>query len=241
MNAPAFVLLDVDNTILDFQTAEASAISKTLRDLGVEPTEAVIRRYSEINLSQWELLEEGLLTREQVLVRRFELLFAELGVRASGKRARDIYEDSLCIGHWFLPGAEELLRELYGRYRLYIVSNGTGKVQEERLKSAGIGKYFEEVFISEQIGANKPDRVFFDRCFARIPGFDRSRALVVGDSLTSDIRGGINAGVRTCWFNPAGKPGRPDIVPDFEIRALSELPTLLDRLFTQNGGETPCT
>ena len=114
------------------------------------------------------------------------------------------------------------------KYALYLVSNGNLKVQEGRLKSANISHYFRDIFISEKIGADKPSRVFFERCFAAIPDFDRSRSIIVGDSLTSDILGGINAGIRTCWFNPNDKPSDPLIVPDYMIRDLRALPLLIE-------------
>ena len=225
------VLLDLDDTILDFHRAEAAALSKTLRELGLEPREEILRRYSDINRRQWERLEEGKQTREETLIRRFEILFAEYGLHASGPEARDRYEEHLAVGHFFVPGAEELLEALYGRYELYIVSNGTPKVQAGRIASAGIARYFEKIFVSEELGAVKPSAEFFARSIGRIPGFDRNRALLVGDSLSSDIRGARNAGIRSCWFNPYGAPPRADIPADFEIRTLAELPPLLARLF----------
>ena len=130
-----------------------------------------------------------------------------------------------------MPGAEELLEALYGKYPLYIVSNGNLSVQEGRIASSGIAKYFGEIFISQQIGFDKPRKEFFDACFARIPGFDRERSIIVGDSLTSDIRGGINAGIKTCWYNPRGKAAREDIRPDYSIAELNELPGLLSEIF----------
>ncbi|MBQ9249088.1 MAG: YjjG family noncanonical pyrimidine nucleotidase [Oscillospiraceae bacterium] len=229
--AKPVVLLDVDDTLLDFHKAEALALAKALREMQVDPAPETIARYSQINKQQWELLEEGLLTREQVLLRRFEILFQELGLDRSAEKTRDLYEHNLSIGHYFMPGAEQLMDDLYGNYALYIVSNGTGSVQAGRIASAGIGRYFEKIFISEEIGYEKPTAAFFERCFAQIPGFDRGRALIVGDSLTSDIRGGINAGIRTCWYNPGNREPRPDITPDFVIRDLAELPGLLAELF----------
>ena len=225
------LLLDLDDTILDFHKAEAIALAKSLRELGLEPTEDILRRYSVINRRQWELLEEKKQTREETLTRRFEILFSEYGIDCDGALARDRYEANLAVGHYFMPGAEELLDTLYGRYTLYIVSNGTAKVQAGRIASAGIERYFEKIFISEKIGANKPSRAFFDCCTAQIPDFDPAWALVVGDSLTSDIRGGRSAGIRTCWFNARREPPREDIPADFEIRNLEELPPLLDGLF----------
>ena len=228
---PVFVLLDLDDTILDFHRAEAAALARTLEQMGVAPEESIIRRYSQINARCWELLELGLISREKVLIGRFEMLFSELELERSGIEAQKIYEELLGKGHWFMPGAEELLEALYGKYPLYIVSNGNLSVQEGRIASSGIAKYFGEIFISQQIGFDKPRKEFFDACFARIPGFDRERSIIVGDSLTSDIRGGINAGIKTCWYNPRGKAARADIRPDYCITALHELPGLLSRIF----------
>ncbi len=228
----AFVLLDLDDTILDFHKAEAVALSKTFRELGLEPTEEILRRYSVINRQQWELLEEKKQTREETLTRRFDILFSEYGIDCDGKVTRDRYEENLAVGHYFMSGAEALLEKLYGRYELfYIISNGTARVQAGRIASAGIARYFSGIFISEEIGVNKPDREFFDRCLAQIPDVDRKRALVVGDSLTSDIRGARNAGIRSCWFNFRWEKPRADIRADFEIHALEELPSLLEGLF----------
>ena len=159
------------------------------------------------------------------------MLFSELELERSGIEAQKIYEELLGKGHWFMPGAEKLLETLYGRYELYIVSNGNLSVQDSRIASAGIGRYFNEIFISERIGFDKPRKEFFDACFAQIPDFDPKRAVIVGDSLTSDIRGGINAGIKTCWFNPNGEQAREDIVPDYHISALEELPKLLKKIF----------
>ena len=226
------VLMDLDDTILDFRKAEHRALARSLEELGVPYDETVLNRYSVINLQHWERLENGEITREQVLVGRFEQLLRELGAEKDAALLRDTYERNLSEGHFFVDGAEELLDALYGKYRLFLVSNGTACVQQGRLASAGIASYFEKIFISEKLGANKPDKAFFDRCFAQIPGFDRERCILVGDSLTSDIRGGINAGVRTCWFNLRGNPEREDIVPDYRIDSLAELPELLERIFS---------
>ena len=224
------VLFDLDDTLLDFKKAEKLAIRKTFMHIGVPPSDELEERYSVINRSQWERLERGELTREEVLVTRFDILFAELGVKIPSEMAQATYEYLLSIGHYFTEGAEELLETLQGSYRLFLISNGTARVQESRLRSSGIGKYFEGVFISERVGFNKPRREFFDTAFAGVEGFDPKQAIVVGDSLTSDILGGKNAGIRTCWFNPRNKPRREDIVPDYEIKALSELPSLLERI-----------
>ena len=224
-----FLLLDLDDTILDFHKAERIALSKTFRDFGLEPTNEVLDLYHEINKWHWEQLELGLMTRDQVLVNRFGALFEKVGMTVDPAACAKSYESNLGIGHYFLPGAEEAVKRLHDKYRLFLVSNGTATVQHSRLTSAGLYPYFEQVFISQEIGYNKPDKAYFDRCFARISGFDREKALMVGDSLTSDIRGGINAGLKTVWINPTHK-ACGDIRPDFEIEGLSGLEGLLESL-----------
>lgn len=227
------LLFDLDDTILDFRTAERTSIRRTFEAFSIPADEAVLRRYSEINVGCWQRLERGTMTREEVLVGRFELLFRELGIAASARAVQDHYEALLESGHYFVPGAPELLEELYPRYELYLISNGNLRTQEGRLKSAGISPFFKGIFISEVIGVNKPAKAFFDACFTAIPGFRREDALIVGDSLSSDILGGINAGVRTCWFNPDGMPLSGSVRPDYEIHALGELPALLEEIFPE--------
>lgn len=225
-----FIFLDLDDTILDFRQAERQALSRTLGHFHVDPTPAVLDRYHALNRQQWELLEEGKLTRPQVLIRRFQLLFDELGVCADPEAVCRRYEEQLALGHFFVPGAPELLEALHTGYDLYLATNGTPAVQNSRIESAGIARYFRKIFISEQLGAYKPSPAFFQACFRAIPDFDPAEALMVGDSLTSDIRGARNAGLRSCWYDPQRLPPRPDIVPDYTIYALSELPSLLARL-----------
>ena len=225
-----FLFLDLDDTILDFHKAEGIAIRKTIADFGVDPIDAVCQRYSVINKAHWERLERKELTREQVLVGRFAVLFQELGVEVDAQACASRYEHNLSIGHYFLPGAEEALERLSKKYRLFLASNGTAKVQAGRLASANISHYFEKIFVSQEIGANKPDIAYFNGCFAQIPDFDPTRAMIVGDSLTSDILGGKNAGIATCWVAPEAAEPRADITPDYRITRLAELEALLERL-----------
>jgi len=213
-----FVFLDLDDTILDFHRSEAEAIRRTLAEVSGEmPSDGVIQRYSEINDAQWKRLERGELTIPEVRLVRFEILFGELGWDVDPMTAHETYERFLCDGHDTVDGALPMLERLFGAYSLYIASNGTPYMQKKRIADAGIGHFFKEIFISGELGAVKPQRAFFDACAARIPQFDPARAIILGDSLTSDILGGKNAGMRTCWFNPHGKAARADIVPDFEI------------------------
>ena len=224
------IFFDLDNTLLDFDRGEANALSRAFRQLGIDPTPAVLARYHDINLRQWELLEEGKLTKDQVLTRRFDLLFAELGVSCDSQAVCDLYESFLAEEHDFIPGALELLEALSPRYSLHLATNGASAVQRRRLADSGILTYFQNIFISEEVGFHKPSPAFFLACFAAIPGFDHTSALMVGDSLTSDIRGGRNAGLRTCWFDRLGRPYRPDVLPDYTVAALDQLPALLDTL-----------
>lgn len=221
------LFFDLDDTLLDFKGGESIAVRQALAQAGIAPTDEMAALYSAINQSQWELLEEGKLTRDQVLLRRFDILFARLGIQGDSRKTQAVYENLLAQQHPFLPGAVELLETLYPQYPLYLVSNGTASVQDQRLRDSDLGWFFQKIFISERVGADKPNKEFFDLCFAQIPGFSPDQGLIIGDSLTSDIRGGNNAGLHTCWFNPKGKPRRADIPVEFEIKTLNELPELL--------------
>ena len=225
-----FLFLDLDDTILDFQKAEHVALSKTLKAFGLEPTDTVLSRYSKINKAHWEALERKEMTRAQVLLGRFQVLFTEFSLDVDPEKVARAYEHNLGIGHWFMPGAEEAVECLSKKYKLYLASNGTASVQKGRMTSANLYRFFEKVFVSQEIGANKPAPEYFERCFAQIPDFDKSKAIIVGDSLTSDILGGQNAGIATCWVNPNHKPRRDDIRVDYEIEALSQLEDLLESL-----------
>ena len=152
-----FLFLDLDDTILDFHKAERIALSKTLRDFGVEPAEEVLALYHKINLWHWEQLEKGKLTRDEVQVGRFAALFRELGVSADAVRCTRSYEGNLAVGHYFLPGAEEAVASLSKKYRLFLASNGTASVQAGRLTSANLYRFFETVFISQELGFNRSE------------------------------------------------------------------------------------
>lgn len=224
------VLFDLDDTLFDFHKAEKIALTKTLVHFGIDPTEETLALYSTINAAHWKRLELGEISREEVKVGRYRELFKTIGVECDPVKATAYYESMLAIGHYFMPGAPELLGELYRKYRLYIVSNGTAKVQEGRIGSSGITKYMDGIFISQILGANKPDKQFFDICFAEIPDFSLSETVIIGDSLSSDIKGGINAGITTVWFNPKGIENNNDIKPDYTIKELSEVPGLLSQI-----------
>ena len=225
------VFLDLDDTLFDFHKSEAVALSKTFRVLGVEPTEEILRDYSEINRQMWSLLERSEATRADILTRRFRILFDKMNrPDLSHINAQAIYERTLSSEWCWFDGGEELLCALWGKYHLYIASNGTAVVQDGRIKLSGIAKYFDGIFISQRIGYDKPSREFFEGCFAEIADFSRDEAIILGDSLDSDILGGKNAGILTCYFNPHKRAGREDVKADFEISHLSEFVSLLERI-----------
>lgn len=224
------IFLDLDDTILNFTAGEAKALSEALRAVGSQPTQAILDRYHVINQLHWQMLEAGRLTRAEVKTRRFDQLFRELGLPLSGDAVCELYEHQLSLQHELIPGAQALLDALSPKYDLYLASNGSATVQNARLDAAGIRPYFRGIFISEELGADKPSQAFFDACFAAIPGFRREDAIMVGDSLTSDICGGRNAGLRTIWFAPHGAPAPNDICPTYTVRDHAELITLIGQL-----------
>ncbi|MBR6524021.1 MAG: YjjG family noncanonical pyrimidine nucleotidase [Clostridia bacterium] len=221
------ILFDLDNTLFNFYASEKKALKKTLIHLGLNPDESMLKRYSEINLEHWKRLEKGELTRSEVKVGRYRQFFEEFGVDASPEETTAFYEIKLSEEGDLMDGALELLQYLKGKYRLYVASNGTLVCQQGRMKNTGITNFFDAHFISQQIGFEKPQAEFFDYCFANIPDFKKNETILIGDSITADIIGGKNTGIKTVWFNPNGEKSH---LPDYEIHALSELKILLERI-----------
>lgn len=224
------VLFDLDDTILDFGKCESVAVSDTFRRIGIEPSSEIVIRYSRINDMHWKKLEKKELTRQQVLVGRFEMLFDELGISFSGNEANEIYKRCLGKQSFFIDGALHLLECLHSVYNLYIVSNGTATVQDSRIEKAGIAGYFREIFISERIGVNKPDVRFFEKCFEKIPHFIHEETVIIGDSLSSDMKGGENAGIKTIWYNPKSVENNMGINIWKEVDSLECIPDILKSL-----------
>ena len=224
------IFLDLDDTILDFHKGEREAITETLSHFGVEVTDELIARYRSFNRRCWEALERGEMERDDVLTKRFELFFDSLGREVSAEDVQAYYEVKLSENAYFLDGAEQLLEDLAGKYRLYITSNGTAFVQDRRIKHSGIAKYFDGIFISERMGAHKPSVEFFNACFARMDTPNREQTVIIGDSLTSDILGGINAGIHTCHYTLGHDADYTDIKPEYSVRYLYEIPELLEKI-----------
>ncbi len=199
------ILLDADDTLLDFAASEDAALGDMLASHGLPNTPAVRQRYSEINARHWKRLERGEITREELKVSRFRELFAELGADADPAACNADYMARLGGYSIPLPGAEDLCRRLAKHHRLYIVTNGSSSVQHRRLGASAILPYIQKVYISEEIGAQKPSEAYFDAVFADLGNPPREDIIIFGDSQTSDMLGGKNAGITTCWFNPKGK------------------------------------
>jgi 2-haloacid dehalogenase len=221
------LLLDVDNTVLDFSRAEHAAIVQTLTALGVAPTADVVALYTALNDVLWKRLERGELDRDQVIYGRFRILCDALGLTRDSRDCQAIYQHHLCQGHWYVPGARETLEALQGKVTIYLLTNGLATTQAPRLRDSGLLSLVQGIFISEEVGFQKPQKEFYDHCFARIPNFDRAAALMVGDSLTSDILGGNNAGVDTCWYNPHHAVNDRGVRVDYEIDRIEDLLQLI--------------
>ncbi len=224
------IFLDLDDTIFDFGYAEREALYAVLASVNVAPTEEHLSLFSEINDAHWKRLERGELTRRQVHIGRFCAFLEAISVQADAESVNRVFMDAVGESHHFIEGAEQLLQDLRrAGKRLYVVSNASISVQRHRLRLAGLEDFFDGVFLSEEIGAQKPSREFFERCFARVPSMKPEHAIILGDSLTSDIAGGRNAGIATCWFNPKAKENRADVRPDFEIRSLGEFLSIVNQ------------
>jgi len=223
-----WLLLDADNTLFDYDAAEAQALAATFAafDLAFAPPHAAA--YREINDAIWQAFERGEIAQEVLRVERFRRLFAALGVETDPAAFSARYLEHLGQAANLVPGAETVLRALHGRVELALITNGIAAVQRSRLACSGLDRYLDAVLISEEIGASKPDRAIFDAAFAAMGHPSQEAVLIVGDSLTSDMAGGAAYGIDTCWFNPHDKPRNPDVAIRYEIRRLDALLGILD-------------
>ena len=217
------VLFDADNTLLDFSRSEREALLDALSSFGVSVTEQMIEEYSRINTAIWKRLERGEIDKLSLRTRRFtefcELFSLSLDVEALSAA----YLKALSTKSYTIKGAKEVCEALSQHCRLYIITNGIAFVQHGRFAACELTPFFAERFISEEMGAEKPERAFFDAVFAKISAFDPDKTLVVGDSLSSDIAGGIGAGLDTCWYNPHGKPAPDDMPITYHISRLEDV------------------
>lgn len=222
------LLFDADHTIFDFKTSEYFALKEALEELGLPSNEGCIERYSEINMRYWKMLERGEIDKKSLLLARFVEFAREYGFEEKAPALSDLYMSNLSHKAHLFEGAQEMLSTLSQNYRMFIITNGLKSTQDGRFAISPITKYFEKIFISEVVGAEKPSREFFDAVEKSIEGYERTSALVIGDSLSSDIKGAIGAGIDSCWFNPEGKnaPDGWDIT--YTVSSYEEILRLLD-------------
>ena len=217
MNRFHTILFDADGTLLDFHRSEREALKDCLTAFAIPCDEEVISTYSRINDEHWKMLERGEITRGELYVRRFQVLLDTYGFAADATEMHRTYIAALSTKSYLLDGAYDLCLQLRESCRLYIITNGNARVQHGRFDPCPLSPLFERSFISEEIGFDKPSKEYFDYVISEIPDFDPSDTLVVGDSLTSDIQGGINAGLATCWYNPVRKPVPDGMKIDFVV------------------------
>jgi len=227
MEKYTWLLFDADDTLFDYGQAEAGALRLTFEQLGVRFDPAYLPVYQRINRQIWQDFEQGKISAEALRTKRFELLFGAIGVSMDAERFSAAYLPNLATQSELTEGALEVVRALHSKYQLAIITNGLRDVQRPRLAQSAIRDYVADIVISEEVGAVKPERAIFDAAFQRMGQPGKDEVLLIGDSLTSDIAGGINYGLDTCWFNPEGKARRDGLVITYEIHRLIELLEIL--------------
>ena len=224
------ILWDVDGTLLDFIAAEKAAIKTLFGEFNLgQCSDEMIKRYSEINKTYWQRLERGEITKQEVLVGRFKEFFKSEGIDISVvEEFNSLYQLRLGDTIVYHDDSLEIIKSLQGRVRQYAVSNGTVEAQSKKLRLSGLGELVDGIFLSEHIGVEKPNIEFFDKVLEEIKPADRSSILIVGDSLTSDIQGGNNAGIVTCWYNPLGDKAPDKYRIDYEISDLHQIYEIIE-------------
>ncbi len=223
------LLMDADNTLLDFSKSEHDAIAETFAHFGLPNDDATIAIYSAVNDAHWKMLERGEIEKKVLMWKRFEAFCERTGLTADPKALADDYLKTLSTKSYMIDGALEVCATLAEKCRMYIITNGDKRVQQGRFTPSPLAQYFDAVYISEEVGFEKPDIRYFEAVMRDIPDFDPATTLVVGDSLTSDMGGGINAGLDTCWYNPKGKPLPASIPVTHVINDLAQLPGLAEK------------
>lgn len=227
MNTYTHLLFDLDGTLFDFEAAEHAAFKKTCQTLHIPYSEELMQQYVRINESYWKLFELGKVSQPELAIRRFADLYSYLHIDGDADQANYCYRQNLAESSQIFPDTIPVCKALKQSYHICLITNGIADVQLKRLSASPLRAYTDEVFISEAIGSQKPRKEFFDYVFNHLQ-IQSSQALVIGDSLTSDIRGAQNANTDSCWFNPNGKQNPySDILPTYEINSLPQLLTLL--------------
>lgn len=217
------VLFDADMTLWDFEASERCALGEVTRWLGVTPNPEMERYYHEVNDALWHRFNLKQVTREELTSRRFAAYLDFLGISGDPLEVNHRYEQALANYSIMLPGAEEMCRTLARYCTLYIITNGLHTAQTGRFSKSPIRPYIKQMFISQDMGCQKPEKIYFDKVFAAIGPVDKARTVIVGDSLTSDIQGGLNAGLDTIWYNPGRQPADPAIPATWEADTMDRV------------------
>lgn len=223
-----FLLFDLDHTLLDFESAEETALTQMLEDMNFPDVQAFKDYYKPMNQELWKDLEQKKISKKDLINSRFAIAFAHFGRDVDGEEMALRYQDYISQQGQTFPGAEDLLAKLVERgYQLYGATNGVTAIQEGRLAHSTIAPYFKEVFISEQLHTQKPEPAFFDKVGQLIPGFSKEETLMIGDSLTADIAGGNASGIDTVWYNPDRKENTSLVVPTYTVSTYQEIADFL--------------
>lgn len=223
------ILFDADETLFDFKKSEKDAFKNTILEFGMKYDEKYhFKIYNDINTAIWKEFEEGNITQKKLKTERFKRLSDKLQVRFDEFDFAKAYMKYLSYASYLLENSENLIKNLYNNYKLAIVTNGLTDVQDRRVRKSIIGKYFYDVVISEEAGVKKPDPEIFSLALKSFGNADKSQVLMVGDSLTSDIQGGMNFGIDTCWYNPEKTYNDTGIKPTYEIHNLLDLEKILE-------------
>lgn len=227
MTEKKIVLLDLDNTLIDFNECARHSIINIFGKLELPYSEKVFETFIEENVKIWKRLEKGEITKAELRANRWNLILNRLGIDYDGTVIEEMFENGVAQGAYPVDGAYDLLDYLYQKYDLYIVSNGFRFVQENRLRIGDFRKYFKDIFVSEDIGIQKPANEFFDYCFRKAKIQNKENVVLIGDSISADISGGINYGIDTVWFNKNNDILPENIKPTHTVTELKEIENIL--------------
>ena len=222
------LIFDADETLFDFKKAEKEAFKETIIEFGIDYDESYhFETYKVINSAIWKELEQGLITQSKLKIERFKRLSNKLQIPFDEVEFANAYMKHLANGSFLFEDSTDLIESIKDNYTLMIVTNGLTVVQEKRIKQSTIAKYFKDIVISENIGVSKPNPGIFEYTLKDMKNIDKSQVLMIGDSLSSDIQGGISFGIDTCWYNPKEIENKTDLKPTYEVKSLKELKDLL--------------
>ena len=222
-----WILFDADGTLFAYDSAESFAFKTTLEKHGYGATPDSLKLYRRINSRLFRELEMGQIKAKELRTKRFKLLFSELDFNIEVNEFSRQYLGNLSKGSELLPGAIETVKALNSKCKLLIITNGIGEVQRSRFNASELKSYFDDVVISDEVGAAKPSKEIFDIAFEKMNMPAKKETLIVGDSLTSDMYGGVNFGIDTCWYNPLGIQNDQDFEVTYEIQNLEQVINLV--------------